>query len=52
MTQEKRPRHYASEIMSLDDKEKRRELFDKVPDHLKDLTRRHCEVAVWIKKNR
>ena len=46
---EKRPRHYAAEIMALTDKEERRGLFAQVPDHLKELTKRHCEVAVWIK---
>jgi hypothetical protein len=42
---EKRPRRWAEEIMSLACKTKRRELFDTVPSHIKQMVMDHCQVA-------
>ena len=42
---EKRPRKWAEEIMSLACKTKRRELFETVPDHIKQMVMSHCQVA-------
>ncbi len=40
----KRPRHYAAEILAAD-VEKRAEMFESVPDHLKNIVREHCYTA-------
>jgi hypothetical protein len=45
MIDEKRPRKWAEEIMSLACKTKRRELFETVPDHIKQMVMSHCQVA-------
>ena len=45
MIDEKRPRKWAEEIMSLACKTKRRELFDTVPSHIKQMVMDHCQVA-------
>jgi len=45
MIDEKRPRKWAEEIMSLACKTKRRELFETVPDHIKQMVMNHCQVA-------
>jgi|SaaInlStandDraft_1057018.scaffolds.fasta_scaffold23620_3 hypothetical protein len=45
MIDEKRPRKWAEEIMSLACKTKRRELFDTVPAHIKQMVMDHCQVA-------
>jgi hypothetical protein len=42
---EKRPRKWAEEIMSLACKTKRRALFERVPDHIKQMVMDHCQVA-------
>ena len=42
---EKRPRKWAEEIMALTCKAKRRELFDTVPAHIKQMVMDHCQVA-------
>ena len=47
---EKRPRKWATEIMSLTCKTQRRELFDKVPDHIKQMVMDHCQVAARSSK--
>lgn len=44
--EDKWPRHYAAEIMSVECKEERRAMFEQVPDHLKDFVYRYCELAV------
>ena len=36
MISEKRPRHYAEEIMALQTRQERRDALDKVPDKYKD----------------
>jgi hypothetical protein len=45
MIDEKRPRKWAEEIMSLACKTKRRALFERVPDHIKQMVMDHCQVA-------
>ena len=45
MINEKRPRKWAEEIMALACKIKRREMFEKVPDHIKQMVMDHCQVA-------
>ena len=42
---EKRPRHYAAEILKLKTKEERRAALDSVPEHLRDLVRKHVQAA-------
>ena len=45
MIDEKRPRKWAEEIMSLACKTQRRALFERVPDHIKQMVMDHCQVA-------
>jgi hypothetical protein len=39
---DKWPRQYAAEIMAVRDKEKRKEMFKQVPDHIRDIVWDHC----------
>ena len=43
---DKWPRQYATEIMAEPDKEKRREMFDRVPEQLQDMVWDHCQTAM------
>lgn len=45
-----RPRAYARYILSLEDKEARRAALAEVPEHLRELTRKHVEIA-WNHPN-
>ena len=49
---EKRPREYASEIMLLNDRAARKQAFEKTPDHLKPLIKKHCEITQRIKNRK
>ena len=40
------PRHYASEIMAEPCKEKRREMFNEVPDDIKEMVMKHCKTSL------
>lgn len=40
---ERRPRQYAAEIIALRTKEERAAALARVPEHLRELTRRHVE---------
>ena len=50
MIDEKRPRKWAEEIMSLACKTQRRTLFERVPDHIKQMVMDHCQVAARSKQ--
>ena len=50
MIDEKRPRKWAEEIMSLACKTQRRALFERVPDHIKQMVMDHCQVAARSKQ--
>lgn len=39
------PRHYAAEIIVLRTREERNAALLAVPEHLRDLTKRHCLIA-------
>lgn len=39
---DKWPRTYAAEIMAARDKEKRKEMFEQVPEHIRGLVWDHC----------
>ncbi|MDF3842693.1 hypothetical protein P3W55_13335 [Pseudomonas citronellolis] len=41
-----RPRAYARHILNLEDKEARRAALAEIPEHLRELTRKHVEI-VW-----
>lgn len=44
---EKRPRHYSFEIMKLKTRAERSEYLNTVvPEHLRELTKKHVEIAV------
>ena len=45
---EKRPRQYAFEIIGERDRDKRKAMLSEVPEHLRDLVKKHVEVA-WQK---
>ncbi|MNO67640.1 hypothetical protein D3C76_584480 [compost metagenome] len=40
-----RPRAYARHIVGLETKEERRAALQQVPEHLRELTRKHVEIA-------
>lgn len=42
---ERSPRDYAQWIMGQPDKEKRRKMFEEVPQHLRDMVYDHCKTA-------
>jgi len=42
---EKRPRHYAAEILKLKTKEERRAALDSVPREYQDMVRKHVQAA-------
>lgn len=50
MIDEKRPRQYAAEIMAVRDKDERRALFARVPEHLRDIVYDHCQTATRLAK--
>lgn len=39
------PRHYAAQILAAQTKEEQLELFNAVPEHLRELVRDHCYTA-------
>ena len=43
---QKPPRKYAEEIMQEPSKDKRREMFDRVPDEFKEMVMSHCKTAM------
>jgi len=47
---DKWPRTYAAEIMAVPDKEKRKEMFQQVPEHLRGLVWDHCVNATRRRK--
>lgn len=46
---EKRPRHYAAELVALETKEQRIEALKKVPAHLQDMVKTHLKIYWQIK---
>jgi len=49
---EKRPRHYANEILNITDVKDRRAALDLVPEHLQSLVKKHVEIQFELKKSR
>lgn len=47
-----RPRQYAAQIMALEDKELRRAAFEEVPEHYRELVRKHCDITHQIRRAR
>lgn len=47
---DKWPRTYAAEIMAVPDKEKRKEMFQQVPEHIRGLVWDHCVNSTRRKK--
>jgi oligoendopeptidase F len=39
------PRHYAADIMNEPDREKRKAMFEKVPERIKDMVYAYCLMA-------
>jgi hypothetical protein len=52
MQNEKRPRHWASEIAALPTKEQRLERLNKVPPEWQSLVKTHVEITFFINKHR
>ena len=44
------PRHYAQYIMGLKTKDERRAALDQVPEHFRELTRKHVEIEFERRK--
>ena len=44
------PRHYAQYIMGLKTKDERRAALDRVPEHFRELTRKHVEIEFERRK--
>ena len=50
MISEKRPRHYAEEIMALKTRQERRDALDKVPDKYKDWVADYVKSAYSLRR--
>lgn len=51
MKDEKRPRHYAAELVALESKEQRIEALKKVPEHLQEMVKTHLKIYWFIKQH-
>ena len=49
---QKRPRHYAEEIVKLKSREERKSALEKIPDEFKAMVKTHVEVYFLRKKSK
>ena len=52
MVTDKRPRHYADEILQLKTKAERKKALDNVPSHFSDWVRKIVEISYAVRANK